>query len=166
VTAPHLTATTVWRIAPELVLALDDRLGPPLDGYVNGTQTWLTDDDVTLEWRLHPAAGFRAPAGVAPDDLWDTVIGALTAGAAVDALPLGREERSLASLWDGLECFAPFGDDLEPQVLAAQATARLGRAPDAAGLVDHERVGREWERAQGGVSLVAMLFDELAAVER
>ena len=37
------TATAVWRLSPELVAALDAQLGPPVDGYVNGTQTWLTD---------------------------------------------------------------------------------------------------------------------------
>jgi hypothetical protein len=73
-------ATTVWRLSPELIEALDEQLGPPVDGYVNGTQTWLTDTgpgDATLEWRLHPVAGFRPVGGVSPYELWDEVTGQL-----------------------------------------------------------------------------------------
>ena len=120
-----LTPTVVWRVTPDLVRALDERLGPPLDGYVNGTQTWLTADDgkaasgdVTLEWRLHPVAGFEPVAGISHEDLWDTVAGALADGADPAALPLGDEQRALTSLWDGLECFPAYGDEVEPQVLA------------------------------------------------
>src|SRR5690349_10906975 len=56
-----LSPTVVWRITPELVLALDEHLGTPVDSYVNGTQTWLTESEshgVTLEWRLHPVAEY------------------------------------------------------------------------------------------------------------
>ena len=45
----------MWTVDAGLVLELDAQLGPPLDSFVNGSQTWLTDDeasDVTLEWRL------------------------------------------------------------------------------------------------------------------
>ena len=58
------TPTAVWLVDAELVVALDAHLGPPIDSYVNGSQTWLTPDgpgDVELEWRLHPVAGYRAP---------------------------------------------------------------------------------------------------------
>ena len=157
-------ATTVWRIAPELVDALDAQLGPPVDGYVNGTQTWLTDTGpaaTTLEWRLHPVAGYRPPDGVGPYELWDEVTGQLAAGADPASLPLGTERRPLTSLWDGLECYAVDASDLEPAPLAAAATETLGRAPDAVGLVDHERIGSAWERVRGGVSLVALLLEEL-----
>ena len=157
-------ATTVWRIAPELVHALDAQLGPPVDGYVNGTQTWLTDTGpggMTLEWRLHPVSGYRPPDGVSPYELWDDVTGQLAAGADPVSIPLGTERRPLTSLWDGLECYAVDESDLEPAPLAASATDTLGRAPDASGLVDHERIGSAWERARGGVSLVALLFEEL-----
>ena len=37
------TATCVWRVDAALVLALDERLGPPVDSYLNGSQTWLAD---------------------------------------------------------------------------------------------------------------------------
>jgi hypothetical protein len=158
-------ATTVWRITPELVGALDARLGPPVDGYVNGTQTWLTDTgpgEITLEWRLHPVAGYRAPDGVSPYELWDEVTGQLAAGADPASLPLGSERRPLTSLWDGLECYAVDASDVEPAPLAAAAAETLGRAPDATGLVDHERIGSAWERARGSVSLVALLLEELS----
>ena len=38
------TATCVWRADAALVLALDEHLGPPVDSYLNGSQTWITDD--------------------------------------------------------------------------------------------------------------------------
>jgi hypothetical protein len=154
----------VWRVSPELLLALDDRLGSPLDGYVNGTQTWLTEDGpggATLEWRLHPAAGYEPPGDLSHYELFDTVVAALRDGVDPDALPLG-ETRALRSVWEGLECFPAYGEEVEPAVLAGAATAVLGVAPDAAGLVDHGRIGEEWERSGRAASIVAMLLDELA----
>lgn len=160
----RLVPTVVWRAAPPVVVALDERLGPPVDGYVNGTQTWLSDHGpggATLEWRLHPVAEYRPPAGCGPYDLWDAVVGALAAGGDAESLGIGDEHRPLASLWDGLECFAAYGDEIEPATLARAATEALGIAPDAAGLVDHDRMGDAWEQAKGAVSLTEMLFDEL-----
>jgi hypothetical protein len=159
-----LTATSVWRITAVVVRALDERLGVPVDSYVNGTQTWLAEreqPEVTLEWRLHPVAGFRMPGGLSHYDLWEQVVLQVTDDASIDALTLGGEHRTLRSLWDGLECFVPYGDDLEPARLAHAATDALGVAPDAAGLVDHTRIGSEWEHANGTVSLVEMLLAEL-----
>lgn len=158
-----LTPTAVWRASPSLVAALDEHLGPPVDGYVNGSQTWLWDapGGVTLEWRLHPVAGFEAPAGCGPYDLWDAVVGALATGESPDALTLGEDRRALSTLWDGLECFPAYGDEIEPATLARAATEALGIAPDAAGLVDHDRIGGAWEHAKGRVSLTALLLDEL-----
>jgi hypothetical protein len=158
------TATCVWRVDPELVLALDEHLGSPLDSYVNGTQTWLTDDgpgETTLEWRLHPVAGYRPPAGLSHYDLWEQVVDALSAGIDADALALGSEHRTLRSVWDGLECFAAYDEELEPAPLARAATDALQRAPDAVGVVDHERIGNTWEQANGTVSLTEMLLAEL-----
>jgi hypothetical protein len=172
-------ATTVWTVSAELVLALDERLGTPLDSYVNGSQTWLTsaatggdddhpddgdesDDDIGLEWRLHPVAGYRPPAGLSHYDLWEQVVAALSQGADPHALALGDETRPLTSLWDGLECYAPY-DDLEPVALAQLATERLGRPPDRSGLVDHQAIGDAWERSNGGVSLVALLIEQLTS---
>ena len=158
------TATCVWRVEATLVLALDERLGPPVDSYVNGTQTWLTDDgpgEATLEWRLHPVAGYRPPAGVSHYELWEHVVDALSAGTGPDALELGSEHRTLRSLWDGLECFAAYDEEIEPAPIAQAATDALHRAPDATGLVDHDRIGSAWEQAKGTVSITEMLLAEL-----
>jgi hypothetical protein len=158
------TASAVWRSSPELVLALDEHLGPPVDSYVNGSQTWLLDNGpggVTVEWRLHPVAAYRAPAGLSHYDLWERVVAQLHAGGDPGALALGEERRALDSLWEGLEAFAAYGDEVEPATLAQAASASIGRSPDAAGLVDHERVGDAWERARGDVSIVGLLLEEL-----
>ena len=156
-----LTATTVWRADPALVAALAQRLGEPLASYVNGTQTWLTPDEprgTTLEWRLHPVASYRPPAGVSHYELWDHVVTQLPG-----PIRLGEESREIDALWDGLECFPAYGDELEPAPLAAAVTDTLGIAPHASGLVDHQRIGDEWERAKGATSLVEAL---LAALHR
>jgi len=159
------TASAVWRSSPALVLALDEHFGPPVDSYVNGSQTWLLDNGpvgVTLEWRLHPVAAYRAPAGLSHYDLWERVVAQLHAGGDPGALVVGEERRSVDSLWEGLEAFAAYGDEVEPATLAQSASAAVGRAPDAAGLVDHDRVGDAWERARGDVSIVGLLLEELS----
>jgi hypothetical protein len=159
-----LTATCVWRVEPTLVVSLDEHLGPPVDSYVNGTQTWLSDDGpggMTLEWRLHPVAGYRPPEGLSHYDLWEQVVSALSAGVDADALELGSEQRTVRSLWDGLECFVAYGEEIEPAPLAQAATEAIGRPPDASGLVDHDRIGTVWEQAKGTVSIVEMLLAEL-----
>jgi hypothetical protein len=160
------TASAVWHASPDLVLALDERFGQPADSYVNGSQTWILDNGpgaVTLEWRLHPVAAYRTPTGLSHYDLWERVVAQVRAGADPGALVLGEERRALESLWEGLEAFAAYGDEIEPATLAQAATAALGIPPDAAGLVDHERIGDAWERARGGVSIVSLLLEELRA---
>lgn len=160
----RLTPTAVWRIAPAVVLALDERLGPPTDSYVNGSQTWLTDDGpdrITLEWRLHPVAGYGAPRDVGTYELWENVVAALRAGRDPAALPLGDEERPLASIWDGLECFPAYRDEIEPGDLADTAARVLGVPPDTSGLADHERVSIAWEKAGGDVSILGLLLEQL-----
>ena len=121
---------------------------------------------VGLEWRLHPVAGYRVPRDLSHYDLWEQVVSALSAGTDPASLTLGTEARTLRSLWDGLECFAAYGDDLEPSPLAQAATIALGRAPDASGLVDHEAIGTAWEHAKGATSIVEMVFAELKASSR
>lgn len=158
--------TSVWRITPELVLALDEHLGEPVDSYVNGSQTWLEDHGpggITLEWRLHPPAGFRIPAGLSPYELWETVAAALTADADPNALPTGSEVRGLDSIWEGLECFPAHGDEVEPAELRGRVAGILGIEPDAFGLVEHDAIGNAWERGKGNVSIVALLFEQLLA---
>ncbi len=154
---PSLTPTCVWRISDELVVALDARLGEPVDAYVNGSQTWLRDDGpgrVTIEWRLHPVAGYEKPAGAGVHELFSEVALALGTG--------GEPIAPVSSLWDGLEAFPAYDDEVEPAPLAAALTATLGLEPDATGLVDHASVADEWERANGTVSIVELLLVQLA----
>ncbi len=152
----RLVSTCVWRVDEGLILALDQRFGEPVDAYVNGSQVWLRDDGpggFTLEWRLHPVAGFVRPAPVSTGDLFPAVALALAEG-----LPLPAP---LAALWDGLEAFAAYGEEVEPAPLAVAATHALGRPPDAAGLVDHESIATEWERTGGHISIVDWLLQQL-----
>ncbi|MCU4186916.1 hypothetical protein K6U06_21300 [Acidiferrimicrobium sp. IK] len=156
-----MVATCVWRATPELIVALDDRFGEPVDAYVNGSQVWLRDDgpgEVTLEWRLHPVAGYRRPPKVGTYEVFSATSLALATGAEPPA-PLDQ-------LWDGLEVFVAYGDQapaVEPAPLAAAAAAALGIAPDASGLVDHGPLGDEWERTGGKVSVIAGLLAQLQA---
>ena len=69
--------------------------------------------------------------------------------------PLGSSEaRTSRSLWDGLECFPAYGDDVEPAPLAPAATTALGAPPTPSGLVDHDQIGAAWEQAHGRTSIV------------
>ena len=149
--------TCVWRVSDELVVALDERFGPPVDAYVNGSQVWLRDDGpggITIEWRLHPVPGYERPAGMGTYEVFDEVSAALGAGSAPAAPASG--------LWDGLEAFPAYGDEVEPATLAAACTEALGRSPDAAGLADHQGIGDAWERSAGGVSIVDALIAQLS----
>lgn len=166
-----LSPTAVWTISPELVLALDEHLGLPVDSYLNGSQTWLVGDEASatddaammLEFRLHPVAGYRPPAGCSHYDIWESVVAQLTDGADPQALHLGTEVRPLTGLWDGLEAFPAYGDEIEPARLANLVTTALALAPDRTGLVDHEAIGDAWERSDGAVSIVALLIDQLSS---
>lgn len=62
----ELVPTAIWKCSPELIAALDSRLGEPVDTYVNGSQVWIRDDGpsgATIEWRLHPVASYTRPKG-------------------------------------------------------------------------------------------------------
>ena len=152
----ELTPTCVWRITPELIVALDGQFGEPVDAYVNGSQVWLREDGpggMTIEWRLHPVPGYRRPHGLGTYDVFSRT-----------ALALGTEEEPpapLSLLWEGLEAFSAYGEEVEPAPLATAATESLGLAPDASGLVDHEKIGDEWERTGGQTSVVEALFAQL-----
>lgn len=148
----------MWKISPELVVALDGRFGPPVDAYVNGSQTWLRDDGpggATLEWRLHPVAGFTRPPEVGTHDLFEVVALALGTGGVPPAPP--------EALWDGLEAFPahPEEGEVEPATLAEACTAALGIAPDASGMLDHDAIGDAWERAGGELSIVDAAIGQL-----
>lgn len=154
----RLVPTCVWRISPELVVALDDHFGEPVDAYVNGSQVWIRDDGpggIAVEWRLHPVAGFRRPDGLGTYELFPTIALAL----AGDGLPAVAPE----SLWDGLEAFPAYGDETEPALLRQAAMESLGLTPDAAGLADHASIGDEWERTGGQVSVIMALLRQLGA---
>ncbi len=153
---PHLVPTCVWKASPELLLALDGQFGEPVDTYVNGSQVWLRDDGPAgeaIEWRLHPVGGYRRPDGLATEEVFDVVTAALAGGTELPA-PLDR-------LWEGLEAFAAYDDELEPATLAAACAASLGMAPDAVGIVDHDLIGDRWEQSGGATSIVAALFAQL-----
>ena len=154
---PQLVPTCVWKATPELVIALDDRFGEPVDAYVNGSQVWLRDDGpggATLEWRLHPVGGYAKPDDVDVYEVFATTADALAHDTAPPA--------PLEQLWEGLEAFAAYDAELEPATLAASATDALGIAPDASGLVDHERIGDAWERSGRQTSIVSALFEQLS----
>lgn len=151
------TPTCVWRITDELIAALDGHFGDPVDAYVNGSQTWLLENGpngIVLEWRLHPVAGYQRPPALGTYDVFPTTAARIVAG----------EEPPVpcASLWDGLEAFAAYGEETEPPLLRAAAVAALGLEPDGCGLVDHASIGDEWERTGGRVGIVAALFGQLA----
>ena len=152
-----LVPSCVWRATPALIVALDDRFGEPVDAYVNGSQVWIRDDGpggATLEWRLHPTAGYKRPRDVDTHELF-----------AVTALALANGDEppaTLDQLWDGLEAFPAYGDEIEPAPLAAAVTEALGIAPDGSGLVDHDRIGDAWEMSHGNVSIVDALLNQLS----
>ncbi len=149
-------STCVWRLSTDLIRALDERFGEPVDAYVNGSQTWLRDDGPsgeTIEWRLHPAAGFRAPEGLSHHDLFPAVAFALASETEPPA--------PIDALWDGLEAYPAYGDEIEPVPLATAVTTALGIGPDGTGQVDHDRIGEAWEQARGRLSIVDALFAEL-----
>ena len=149
---------------------------------MNGTQVWLTPEpssappahgdgdgaEATLEWRLHPAGGFRAPAGCSHHDLWDETQSAIamrvdahpTGGG--DTITIGTERRALASLWDGLECF-PRGTATRsspPRSSLGPVRSCRSTRPPPGSSTTHE-YGKTWERSGGKASIVTMLLEEL-----
>jgi hypothetical protein len=153
-----LTATCVWIATPELIVALDGRFGEPVDAYVNGSQVWLREDgpgDMTIEWRLHPVSGYRPPPGAGTYDVFSRA--ALAFGTGIEP------PAPLAQLWEGLEAFSAYDEEIEPAPLAAAAVAALGIEPDGVGLVDHGVIGDAWERSGGRTSIVGALLAQLDA---
>ena len=154
----RLSPTCVWRISVDLVLALQDRFGDPVDAYVNGSQVWLRDDGpggVTIEWRLHPVAGYERPKGVDTYDVFPSTALALAQGVEPPA--------PCDELWDGLEAFAAYSDEVEPATLGAATAEVLGIPADACGVVDHQRVGDAWETSGGDISIIDALLAQLSS---
>lgn len=165
------TPTCVYRVDTALIERLDERLGPPLDSYVRGWQVWLEPhgpQGETLEWRLHPPARFVMPRGVNPHDLFEVVLQALAETPEPDtaALPLGDERRRLREVWEALEVFPTFGEDIPPRRLVAIAADVLGRRPDAAGRIDHTRLGDQYKGRRGDLSVGQVLLDRLEPVHQ
>lgn len=159
-----LCPSAVWPATPDVLLALAEHLGEPVDSYVNGSQVWLAANGpggLVLEWRLHPAARYRPPAGLSHYELWERVVEQLTDAGHPPSLSLGREHRSLESIWGGLEAFPAYGDEVEPALLADATATALGLRPAAAGLVDHTRIADAWERGAGTTSIFDALLGEL-----
>jgi hypothetical protein len=153
---PKLVASAVWRVGPDLVVALDGRFGEPIDAYVNGSQVWLREDGpegVMLEWRLHPVPGYRRPSGTGTYEVFSATALALAQRATPPA--------ALDDVWDGLEAFPAYDDVVDPEALAVATSASLGIPPDAYGLVDHERIASDWEQSSRNVSITARLLAQL-----
>lgn len=160
--------TCLFAVDAELIETLEGTLGPPIDSYLNGWQVWIEpletlghspEEDVQLEYRLHPPAGFTQPRGLSHHDLWDTVVEQVAAGR--DRLSVGDEERPLAELWVLLEVYPAFGEDLTPGALRGAAERVLARPALACGQVDHARLGSIWKRTKGAFDLPAALLEEL-----
>ncbi|HUH06404.1 MAG TPA: hypothetical protein VML96_01225 [Egibacteraceae bacterium] len=161
------TPTCVWRVNRELLETLDEKLGPPLDSYVRGWQVWLEangPDGATLEWRLHPPAGFTMPRGVNHHDLFDVVLQQLALLGEGEPIAFDDRARALSEIWEVLEAFPAYGDDSDPQALAAACADALGgRQPDGAGRVDHRRLGDLWKGRRGEFSVGRALLDQVGA---
>ena len=86
----------------------------------------------------------------------------LSARARSLSLSMGEDPVSAPeSMWDGLEAFPAYDDEVEPAVLASACAESLGIAPTASGLVDHTTIGDAWEAADGRVSIVNALLEQL-----
>lgn len=152
-------SSCVWSVTPKLIGALHQSFGAPTDSYVNGSQTWLRDNgprEATLEWRLHPIAGFQQPGDISPYELWELV----TVQLHNSQFQLGKELRGLHELWDALEAFPAFGNEMEPVELRDACEETLGITPDLFGLVNHDAIADLWERAGGNISMRKLLLEE------
>ena len=119
---PRLVAAAVWQARPEVIVALDDRFGEPVDAYVNGSQVWLREDGpggMVLEWRLHPVAGYRRPSSHRHlRGLRRHRAGARNRGRAA-----GSARPSCGTAW---RCSRPTGTRSSRSHWSAAATAALG----------------------------------------
>ena len=135
-----------------------DGLQYPVDAYVIGSQVWLREDgpgQMMIEWRLHPVGGYRRPQGTDTYEVFSRTALALATGRQPPA--------PLDALWDGLEAFSAYDEEIEPAPLVAAAVDALGLAPDLSGLVDHGVIGDAWERSKWQISIVDALWAQLTA---
>ncbi len=146
----ELIATCVWEATPDLLVAVHDHLGPPVDAYDNGSQSWLRDDGpggMPVEWRLHPRPDLARPGQVSGYQLFPAVAGALARGETPAVDP--------DAVWSGLEAVPAFDDPVAPDALADHLGTILGWHPDAWGPLDRAAMAREWERSLGHLDVVA-----------
>ena len=152
----ELVPTVVWLITPHLIITLDERFGEPVDTYVNGSQVWLREDGPAgevIEWRLHPVPGYERPRRATTEGLFESCALALASGEP----PLAPIE----TLWEGLEAFIAYDDELEPAELLNCTVSALGIAADAWGVADHEGIAVRWADSQRRTSIVGDLLKEL-----
>lgn len=154
-------ATCLFEVDRSLLETLDGTFGPPVDSYLTGWQVWLEPSPagLELEYRLHPPPGFRMPEGLHPEELWDEVQGRLAAGA--DLLALASGPVRLEEVWELLEVYPAHGDPVSPDDLRTWAEEALGRPALACGVVDHRRLGKQWERRPGRFDLPGALREAL-----
>jgi len=158
------TPVAIVDVDGDVLNALERAFGPPIDSYLMGWQVWLVEDEldgqeVTLEYRVHPPAGFSQPQGLDHHDLWTEVIAQLADGAT--DLALGDETRSLPQVFALVEVYPAFGEELTPAQVAAHVQTSLGRAPRAAGQVDHAQLGGRWKRLRHDFDLPGALREAL-----
>lgn len=152
----ELVPTVVWLLSSKLIVTLDERFGEPVDTYVNGSQVWLREDGPkgeVIEWRLHPVPGFERPRGVTTEMLFENCALALASGAPPPA--------PIETLWEGLEAFIAYDDELEPAELLDATVSALGIPADAWGLADHEGIAVRWANSQRRTSIVGELLEQL-----
>ncbi len=152
--APQLVATALWTVTSQLIVTLDETFGEPIDAYVNGSQVWLRPDgpnDTTIEYRLHPVAGYQRPDGLRTEEVFSSVALALATGEQAPA--------PFTELWEGLEAFVAFDDEgpLEAAQIAQIGEKVLGIAADCAGQADHESIAQEWQNSNRQTSIVSAL---------
>ena len=155
----RLVAAAVWRARPDLIVALDDRFGEPVDAYVNGSQVWLREDGPGRDRAgVAVAPGRPLPAADEHRDLRGL------RGHGPGPGNGGTAPAPLTELWDGLEAFAAYGEELEPRPLAVAASrGPRDRTRRLRAWSTTSTIAAEWERTSGSVSIVADLFRQLKA---
>jgi hypothetical protein len=157
-TRSELVPTALWVASSALIVALDERLGEPIDTYVNGSQVWLRPDGpngITLEYRLHPIGGYVKPKGMRTERVLADIALALATGEAPQA--------EVVELWEGLEVFVAYDDEgpMESAALARVGAEVLGIEAAGHGNVDHEGIAIRWQHSERTTSIVSELLDQL-----
>lgn len=143
-----LTAIYLINTRPDLLKQLVAVHGEPVDSYWNGSHTWFTqNDEVLVEWRVHPVSGFVMPEASRPEELF--------------IMALESEVDSL-HYWEGLEVFPVDEHTFSAEDFSDYCETILGIEPDKVGFVDHDSIGNEYERNNGNVSIMQLLSKQLS----